>query len=439
MKLTWVNHASYILEYDNVTLITDPWYEGTAFDNGWALLAKSVIQPNDFLKVTHIWFSHEHPDHFSPPNLNKIPAEHRKNITVLFQNTSDRKIAEYCKKIGFGNVIEMESNTFYSLSPKIECMCNPHFGGDSWLYLKTDKVKLLNLNDCVIRHEHDARKIKNSVGDVDVLFTQFGYANKIGNTDETNRRLAASKEKLERIRIQCEVLKPSIIVPFASYIYFCHEENSYMNDGINRIQDVHRFIENEIKVRSVVLYPGDTWMIPDHHDSQSAIDRYMEDYKRLDTGELVLQKKKETISIAELQSESLSFKKKILGQQWKNRIFTLYPPAYFWLTDYAKAFKFDLKSGLTESDFAEEQCNISLSSETLLFSFKFLYGGDTLSINARFQTNRKTHKKSVRNYFLVASFVNRNENPVTKEFIKRVMEYTYPVRGYRRLQSLFGK
>ena len=39
MKLTWVNHASFMLELGNYHLICDPWIEGSAFNNGWNLLA----------------------------------------------------------------------------------------------------------------------------------------------------------------------------------------------------------------------------------------------------------------------------------------------------------------------------------------------------------------------------------------------------------------
>ncbi len=150
MKITWVNHASFIIEHETIKLIADPWIEGTAFDNGWTHLSKSVMKYEDFADITHIWFSHEHPDHFCPQNLSKIPQEYRKRITVLFQSTTDRKVAAYCKKAGFGTVIEMEEDKYYSISEHVQCLCNSFFDGDSWLYIKTDTCKLLNINDCVV-------------------------------------------------------------------------------------------------------------------------------------------------------------------------------------------------------------------------------------------------------------------------------------------------
>ena len=89
-KIEFVNHASYIIEHGGIRLITDPWIEGTAFNEGWSLIEPTHLQYTDFKDITHIWFSHEHPDHFSPPNLKSIPEELRKNITVLFQYTKDK-------------------------------------------------------------------------------------------------------------------------------------------------------------------------------------------------------------------------------------------------------------------------------------------------------------------------------------------------------------
>src|SRR6185503_20468212 len=72
MRLEFVNHSSYVLASSGVRLLCDPWLEGTAFNDGWALLAPSTFSYEDFAGITHLWFSHEHPDHFSPSNLRKI-------------------------------------------------------------------------------------------------------------------------------------------------------------------------------------------------------------------------------------------------------------------------------------------------------------------------------------------------------------------------------
>ena len=84
LKLEWINHSSFLLEHGRVRLLCDPWIEGYVFDNNWAQLSPTKFSYADFARVTHLWFSHEHPDHFFPPNLEKIAPEIRRNITVLF-------------------------------------------------------------------------------------------------------------------------------------------------------------------------------------------------------------------------------------------------------------------------------------------------------------------------------------------------------------------
>ena len=101
MKIEFVNHASVIYHHKRISLISDPWIEGAVFNNGWNLLAPTKFKYPDFEKITHIWFSHEHPDHFFPPNIREIDNEHRKNITVIFQKTGDGKVLDFLRRRGF--------------------------------------------------------------------------------------------------------------------------------------------------------------------------------------------------------------------------------------------------------------------------------------------------------------------------------------------------
>ena len=65
--IKFINHASILISNDNKTILTDPWYSGTSFDDGWMLLYENdKNEIKDILKnVDYIWYSHEHPDHFS--------------------------------------------------------------------------------------------------------------------------------------------------------------------------------------------------------------------------------------------------------------------------------------------------------------------------------------------------------------------------------------
>ena len=66
-KIQFINHASVLISYNNIGLLSDPWYDHTVFHKGWRLLYETQLE--DVLNVldstSHIFISHEHPDHFN--------------------------------------------------------------------------------------------------------------------------------------------------------------------------------------------------------------------------------------------------------------------------------------------------------------------------------------------------------------------------------------
>ena len=159
-EIIFVNHASVIFSYKKIKLITDPWLFGSAFNNSWNLISKSKMQINDFKNITHIWFSHEHPDHFATWVLAEIPIEIRKKIVVLFQDTLDHRVVVKCKELGF-SVIEMESNKFYELDKGFKIKCRPYMFYDSWSLLEINGKKILNINDCGIDNYTQSKYVQH--------------------------------------------------------------------------------------------------------------------------------------------------------------------------------------------------------------------------------------------------------------------------------------
>lgn len=425
MRITFVNHASFIIEYNATKLICDPWMEGTAFDNGWALLSKTQLTYEDFKDITHIWFSHEHPDHFSPPNITKIPLEYRKKIIVLFQETTDRKVLEFCKKMEFKEIIELKKNTFHTIDNDFKILCNAYTFDDSYALFKTKELTILNLNDCVVSTEKDAAQLAAQVGTVDVLFTQFGYANKVGNTKDTALRKAASKEKMQRIRYQFEHLKPKYIVPFASYIYFCHADNAYMNDGINKIDEISAFIENELHAKSIVLYPNDHWTITEDWNSQPSIQKYLSDYAAISNHSLFLPSK---IELSELKTQGQKYIELLIKGYPKSKKRMDAQKMKIFLRDYNQSFVFYGKTGLAESDELMDNCDIVLNSDSLYYFFKFLWGGQTMCVNAKYQVPSKGNFNNVYFYIELAGSLNNQKS----------YDWVFPALSTRVIRKIKG-
>ena len=115
MKIQFFNHACFSIENQNIVLLNDPYLSGTAFNNGWDLILDNINFKFDLSKKNYIYYSHEHPDHFSIQFLQSINEEDRKSITILYQKTKDGKVKNFVKKLGF-NVIEVSDKEKYKLT-----------------------------------------------------------------------------------------------------------------------------------------------------------------------------------------------------------------------------------------------------------------------------------------------------------------------------------
>jgi UDP-MurNAc hydroxylase len=383
--VTFVNHASVVFSYGKINLITDPWLFGSAFNDGWDLISESKMQLEDFKNISHIWFSHEHPDHFYPRVLSSIPEEIRKKITVLFQDTLDHRVIRKCKQLGF-SVIEMKHNKFYQLDDKFQVKCRPYLLYDSLLYLEIGNKKILNLNDCGVDSIRQAEYIQKITGNVDLLLTQFGYAAHIGDPEDIQLRKETSKEKLMRIKIQSQVFNAKYVIPFASFVWFSHEDNFYMNDEVNKIKNVEEFIKNQTKSIPIIIYPGDKWNLGEENNNNPAIELYENDFAI----QHVPHKDSPKIPFEELQLDSNNYITNIRNRNNWTLIklahsISFLKSAKIYLKDLELSVTFDLINGLNESNFSKNNADIIMDSDSLAFAFKFDYGADTLLANARFR------------------------------------------------------
>src|SRR5260370_23950098 len=194
--------------------------------------------------------------------------------------------------MGYPNVHEVTLNKWISLRGGVEVMCGSAGSMDSWIAVRAEGVNVLNLNDCVIEPAHLAY-ISKLVGKVTVLLTQFSFANWIGNRAD---ELGEAETKLRQVWQRVNLLKPEVTIPFASFIYFCSQENSWMNEFSitpRRVADLGLPGVN-------FMYPGDEWDSDVRtFNSAEAIEKYMNDVAR----PKVLYPKPPTISIEIGQQE----------------------------------------------------------------------------------------------------------------------------------------
>tara|TARA_A100001015_G_C15020642_1_gene727814 strand:+ start:719 stop:1735 length:1017 start_codon:yes stop_codon:yes gene_type:complete len=276
-SFTFINHASYVVESKKSVLIVDPWVEGGAFDNGWALLDKSISNQmlvkylTEIDKSKYIWLSHEHSDHFSLPFL-KALKESDAEVKFIFQKTLDGRVTKFIRKMGF-SVTESNDN-LEVLDSELSIVTFPYSSVDSYSLTMLNEFSVLNINDCVVDDEAGVEQVlrsyKKYTNNIDLLLTQFGYANWVGNPDEVQMRKASAKEKLDKILLQVKRFEPASVIPFASFVYFSDPENFHTNDFQNTPQDVSiLFDKNKILSKLIVLKPWDVLDLSKPLDQES--------------------------------------------------------------------------------------------------------------------------------------------------------------------------
>jgi len=427
MRIEWVNHASFVLEHGSVRLMTDPWLDQPVFDGGVGLLSETRFTPDDFASITHIWISHEHPDHFHPATLKRIPDAVRAGITLLYQDTDHHKVVSWAQGQGFKAVIELDPAEWVDLGDGLGVRCVPFSRGDSWIAFRAAGKLVLNLNDCVVESEDKVRQIRAQLDghSPDLLLSQFSYGGWAGNKDDPDMRQAYANEMLQRLIYQTEGLKPTWVLPMASFVWFCHRENHYMNDRSNRVGTVASFLEQRCKVKPVVLYPGDRWKLGEKRINRKAIRAYSRDYDRAEqTQDLVTH---EPVDVDTLVAQANAFlgQLKSLNGWLAMRAFRkskLLMDATVWLTDHEQALLLSPTAGLSRGEAAARDCDIALSSAALSHCFQFLWGGDNLGINGRYVRPPGGYYHRFKAYFAVASHNHHKSAPPPKQVMLGAQE-----------------
>ena len=386
--IKFLNHSSLILSTPKTKILCDPWFKNTAFVNGWSLLHDNSHNINE-IEFDYIWISHEHPDHFSIPTLLDL----KKNCKFLFQKTKDKKVKTFLESKGH-TVVELNNKEVTTIGD-LELVCVVCDGYDSSLLVRyPDGKVLLNINDARVElNSHLANEIEPLLKDdtIDLLAFQFSYANWAGNKGDKNiPRLLQNKIDSKNDEVISR-LKPKAILPFASFVYFSHEENFFWNDN-NWLFHVFKRYQSS---QSTLIFPKPDQIITlsnfekRHYAklNESALKFWSEKYK-----DIKIKDKIKPNSLGEIKESYLKFNRR-LNEKNTFLNFAKNGCNFFFnikITDLDKT----IKVGLIESSFdvVNEVESISVSSEIASFLFAQLFARGTLLINGRVSLNyEKAH------------------------------------------------
>jgi len=374
MKVRFISHASFSVESEGTTLLTDPWLVGKAFNNGWSLLSPSASVP--FERIDYVWISHQHPDHLNFPTLKSIPQQERGRITVLYQRHASPRIAKVLIGLGYANVVELPLHRWVRLRGSIKVMCGSVGSMDSWLALRAEDECILNLNDCALSPRLTRQVRELVTGPISLLFTQFSFANWIGNYSDD---CGEAERKIVDLQVRRKLFKPEATVPFASFIYFCNRENSWMNKFAvtpHRIEEMHLPDVN-------FMYPGDEWdSVVRHFNSAEAIRRYMSDLQRLS-----IDPTPPPCSPDELE-EAITRMLRLLHSRFSWVLIGRIAPFDVYLHDINKvAHIYPATAGCKVVDVTEESklnARYTMCSQVLWFAFSYSWGWAAMEVSGMF-------------------------------------------------------
>lgn len=376
MKISFVGHACILLQTGPVQLLMDPWLDGEVFNHSWALHPQPVLSEEDLARVTHLWISHEHPDHLSMPTLQAIPKSIRSRITALFQKYYSEEIKKILVSLGFKEVIELPRARFFPLAPQVEVYCRQVGHLDSSLAVRAEGKLVLNVNDCDLPAS-TLRSMRRDLGPVDVLLDQFSIAGWPGNADDTPRKEQSRQRMMRKLLQDVETLEPRYVMPFASFIRFCHRENAHMNLQANTVDDVARHVDAS---RLVVMYPGDVWDLgAPFTGTTRAMQKYREDFGRIKDLRLT------THDAVTLEKVLATVDKRLhdMRLRYQSLLLRWFPPVTFYLEDLQRALEVDVRRGVREIALPPGDCMVRLSSQAMWHTFAYRWGLPTLGVSGR--------------------------------------------------------
>ncbi len=388
MKLTMLSHASVLIEEGAVAICADPWFFGEAFNESWSLLCDPAMTSTGLQGVRYIWISHEHPDHLHYPTLKAIPSEQKAKITLLYQEHFSSRMYRALSNLGFRAVVELPLSRWYDLENEVSVLCCSAGTIDSLLAVRSRGGTVLNMNDCVLSREA-ATVVSKWIGPVDVLLTQFSIAGWVGNPTDTD--VVERHMVIERMQNYINAFRPRAVIPFASFVYFSHHENRYMNKWVNTPDYVCEQLKG---AQSTVqfLYNGDSWSSEDGFTSNGdSLERYRRDFSTISDRSFISHP---SFPLEEI----LDLGKKLVNNvraAFPNILLKLAAPLHFYVVDLGTAIRFDLSRGVVGIDQrSKKNCDLALGSQALWYAFKFPWGFGTLDVSGRYevlnpQLNRK--------------------------------------------------
>jgi hypothetical protein len=263
MKISFIGHASILIEAGGITLLSDPWWRGPCFGSQWWNYPPARRELAEGQKLDYIYISHGHHDHLHAGTLRLLD----KTAKVLVSRSIG--ISSTIRSLGF-DVVEIDDTDETILGNEVKCRILRTHGGDTLMTVSDGDEVCINLNDALHSAPQDVqtlfiRLLKSWYPQIDYVFCGYGVASHFPNCYEIpgkDRRLTALKRQLHFSQQWARViagLGPRFGFPFAADVVFLEDALSWANEPTHngrRPTEVFKEVYPSSDVATMDVAPG---------------------------------------------------------------------------------------------------------------------------------------------------------------------------------------
>jgi Beta-lactamase superfamily domain len=283
VRLTYLAHASFLVESGGVKLVTDPWLDGPTYLHAWWHFPEPAARGADLASVDYVYLTHEHVDHFHEPTLRALP----RSTPILIGRFLKPRFADKLSALGFSDVRELPHGREVALGERLRVTSYQYRADDTALVLSDGSATVFNFNDCLLR-ARSLEQVLTRHGAPDLLAMSFANAEAYPIVydfdDPLERADWDDASRFDGFLDKVRRVSPRAFVPFASMFCFLSDELFAINE---RIVSPAGLIERagEAGAAALAMNPGDRWSSDGGHELVKPIrwqdkPRILEDYRR---------------------------------------------------------------------------------------------------------------------------------------------------------------
>lgn len=241
MKVTFVGHASILVEAGGMTVLSDPWWRGPCFGAQWWNYPFADLACIESRKIDYIYISHGHHDHLHPGTLNTLSRDAKVLISARTGLTPTMR------ELGF-EVIEIGYDEPAILGDgALSCRIMETHAGDTLMTLTDGKEVCVNLNDALhsapasVQRDF-AERLRAIYPTIDYVFCGYGVASHFPNcyVIPGKDRAATAVRRQEYFNGQwaglIAALQPKYGFPFAADVAYLEEDLFWLNESAGKAE-----------------------------------------------------------------------------------------------------------------------------------------------------------------------------------------------------------